>query len=159
MNRVHKQQKSMSISVNGTLQPISSEWNPWSRIPPYVDNSGQHSQQTERQQAYLPTVGVTQLNAQVNHVHCEVDSGAGWRIMPLCILGSLFREQKPELPTVLFNGYGDSPVKRIKAHAQQYFTLGVRHNRKQYSRSQMQEDTSSLTMKQHNRQDIYTSQG
>ena len=32
-----------SISANSILQPISSEWNSWSCIPPYADSTGQVS--------------------------------------------------------------------------------------------------------------------
>ena len=52
-----------SISANSILQPISSERNPWSSIPPYVDRTGQQSQQARRQQAYPAAVGV-------NSTHC-----------------------------------------------------------------------------------------
>ena len=88
----------------------------------------------------------TQLDAEVHQLDCEVDSGAGYSIMPQYICGSLFKEKKPELPTFLINGYGDSQVK-IKDHAQLYSSLEVRHHRKQCSRSKAQEVSSSSAVK------------
>ena len=60
-------------------------------------------------------MGVNTIYAQVHQLACEIISAAGCNMMPLYIYRSLFRDKKPESPTVLINVYSDSPVNNQEA--------------------------------------------
>ena len=51
-----------------------------------------------------------QVRAQIQKFNCEIDTGAGSKIMSLYIYQELFGDRRLELQTVHISGYGDSPV-------------------------------------------------
>ena len=52
----------------------------------------------------------TQLDAQIHQFDCEINFRVGCIIMHQHIYRSLFRDRKPEPPTVFINGYSVFPV-------------------------------------------------
>ena len=101
-----------SAAMYSTLQLISTE-KMQETILHHLQTVQANSLNKQEDNKHIPPLRMSiQQNGQVHQFNCKVNLGAGCNIMPLYIYMLLFKDQRPEPPTVLISGYGDSLISK-----------------------------------------------